>query len=209
MMNNQATIGTILTGRDAQRQAHLAQIRAVIAATPNPGVLTAEEQEDLILMREEEKLARDVYLHLYERWGLPPFHNISGSEQVHMDAILALLEQYNLPDPVQGLSRGQFRSPAMQALYDKLVEEGSRNQVEAIHVGLLVEELDIADLRTASSRTNKSHILEVYDELDRGSRNHLRAFYKWMQRLGSHYNPEHLSLSDFDSVAHSAHESCH
>ena len=43
-------------------------------------------------MREEEKLARDVYLTLYDIWGTPAFNNIASSEQTHMDAVLMLID---------------------------------------------------------------------------------------------------------------------
>ena len=56
----------------------------------------------MLFMREEEKLARDVYLTLYDAWRLAPFANISVSEQKHMNAMLLLLRKYGLPDPAAG-----------------------------------------------------------------------------------------------------------
>ena len=193
--------------RTAHRAAHVAQIRADIAATPR-GVLSAEERDDLLLMREEEKIARDVYIRMYARWGIRPFDNISGSEQAHMDAILALLEHYGERDPVQGMAIGQFHRADMQALYDGLIEQGLRSQTEAIRVGLLIEELDIADLQKTARRTNKPEIRAVYAELERGSRNHLRAFYRWKQMLGVDYAPQHLPTAEFERTGLSAHEMC-
>jgi len=46
--------------------------------------LTAEEETELVYMREEEKLARDVYLTLTDTWQLPIFWNIAGAKQRHM-----------------------------------------------------------------------------------------------------------------------------
>ncbi len=190
------------------RQAHLAKLRAEInASTVMP--LSQAERDDLFRMREEEKIARDVYLRLFDRWHLPPFGNISGSEQVHMDAILALLERHGLPDPAQGLDIGQFHNPNMQKLYNELVDQGLRSLEDSVQVGGLIEELDIADLRAAAKRTDKAEILAVYADLERGSRNHLRAFHRWMQRLGITYVPTHLSAADFERIALSGHESCH
>ncbi len=54
--------------------------------------LTSAEMEGILFMREEEKLARDVYLYLYEIYPLRPFLNISKSEQAHMDAIKYLID---------------------------------------------------------------------------------------------------------------------
>ena len=53
--------------------------------------MTQAEKDGLILMREEEKLARDVYLHSFDLYGVQIFSNISNAEQTHMDRILDLL----------------------------------------------------------------------------------------------------------------------
>ncbi|MGC9269922.1 DUF2202 domain-containing protein [Acidiphilium sp.] len=205
-MNHQPTEPPM--AQRAHRLAHVEQTRVALAAVDS-GALTEHERADLLLMREEEKIARDVYLQLYDRWGLRPFGNISGSEQAHMDMILLLLERHGLPDPAQGLAIGKFNDPALQALHDDLLARGLQSQAEAVRIGLLVEELDIFDLRVAASRTEKPEILAVYADLERGSRNHLRAFHRWMHQLGTHYTPVHLSIADFEAIAASAHESCH
>jgi len=196
-----------LADRTAHRTHHIAQLRADISAAPRLP-LDRLEQEDLLLMREEEKIARDVYQRLYARWGIRPFDNISGAEQAHMDAILALLEHHGLPDPAQGLAVGQFRRTDLQELFDHLVEQGLRSEADAVRVGLLIEELDIADLQKAAARTDKPEIRAVYAELERGSRNHLRAFYRWKQNLGIDYVPQHLPVEEFERTGQSAHEIC-
>ncbi len=199
--------GSAHLDRTADRKEHLAQIRSTVAAH-RPGELSTEERDDLLLMREEEKIARDVYLRLYDRWGIRPFDNIRGAEQAHMDAILALLTHYGLSDPAQGLEIGRFHRADLQDLYGRLVQQGLQSRENAIRVGLLIEELDIADLRSAAHRTVKTEILAVYAELERGSRNHLRAFYRWKQGLGIDYQPTHLPSDDFERIAHSAQEGC-
>ncbi|NOR83897.1 MAG: DUF2202 domain-containing protein, partial [Ardenticatenales bacterium] len=85
------------------------------------GVLTDAEASGLLYMREEEKLARDVYLTLFELWDFQSFANIARSEQTHTDAVQRLLERYDLPDPAGGQSVGEFTNPDLQALYDQLV----------------------------------------------------------------------------------------
>lgn len=170
--------------------------------------LSEVERADLLLMREEEKIARDVYAQLYERWGIRPFGNITGSEQAHMDMMGMLLRRYAVPDVVEGLAVGRFGTPPMQALHDQLMQQGLQSLGDAVSVGLHIEELDIADLRLTSSHTSNPEILLVYAELERGSRNHLRAFYRWKQHLGGHYQPTNLSLADFEQIAISPKETC-
>ena len=95
--------------------------------------LSPEEAAALLFMREEEKLARDVYNTLYEIWGQPTFTNIAASEQAHMDEIKLLLDRYSLADPA--LEPGSFTDPSLQALYDQLVAQGSVSLAEALKVG--------------------------------------------------------------------------
>ncbi|MDE1883809.1 MAG: DUF2202 domain-containing protein [Rhodospirillales bacterium] len=189
------------------RATHVAQIRAMIAAQPR-GDLTQGERDGLLLMREEEKMARDVYVRLHERWGLRPFANISGSEQAHMDMMQAMLEHFALPDPAQIFEAGQFHDAALQKLHDGLVEQGLKSLEGAVRVGLLIEELDVADLQKAKRKTKKPEILAVYEELERGSRNHLRAFYRWKEHLGIAYQASHLPQAELERIALSAHEPC-
>jgi hypothetical protein len=193
--------------RHQHRIEHMATLRQRMQSHAAQ-TLSAEEEHDLLHMREEEKIARDVYLQLGERWGLRPFVNISGAEQAHMDAMAALLAHYNLPDPAADLPVGRFRTPDFQALHDQLLARGLRSELDAIQVGLLIEELDIFDLVAARSRTRQPEILAVYEDLERGSRNHLRAFYRHLQQHRGEYVPQYMSLSDFEAVAWSERESC-
>ena len=87
--------------------------------------LTEAEEHYILYMREEEKLARDVYLTLYETWGAEIFANISDSEQRHMDAVKSLITRYGLVDPVVDDTLGAFTNPDFELLYDQLVEDGS------------------------------------------------------------------------------------
>lgn len=136
--------------------------------------LTDAEKANLLHMREEEKLARDVYNKLYELYNMPVFRNIAISEQRHMDAILNLLTGYGLTDPVAGKGPGEF-TPAFQPLYDELIAKGT-NLTEAFKVGVEIEELDIADLEKAINATEVPTLLRVYNNLLAASRNHLAAF---------------------------------
>jgi len=139
-----------------------------------PVALTAAEAATLGFMREEEKLARDVYLRMYELWSSQIFANIAVSEQRHMDALLTQLQKYNLPDPAQ--DQGVFTNPELQALYDQLIALGSQSELDALQVGVLIEETDIEDLLAALEGTTTASLRQVYTNLLRGSENHLAAF---------------------------------
>jgi hypothetical protein len=138
--------------------------------------LTAAETYWLTYMREVEKLARDVYIVQYDSWGSWVFSNISVSEQRHMDAIKNLLDRYGVPDPVGGNGLGVFTNPDIQSLYDDLIFQGSLSLVNALEVGVIIEETDIDDLYAALKSTKRRDIKKVYNNLLQASFNHLDAF---------------------------------
>lgn len=140
--------------------------------------LTTDEVDDLVFMREEEKLAHDVYATLYEKWGLPIFQNIADSEATHTAAVKVLLDRYGIADPAAGKGVGEFTNPDLQKLYNQLVAQGSKSLADALKVGIAIEELDIRDLQTRLARTSSADIKLVYNNLLRGSENHLRAFQR-------------------------------
>lgn len=175
---------------------------ATDTATPSSS-LQPEEVAALRLMREEEKLARDVYGALGAKWGLPLFTNIARSEQSHMDAVLGLLTAYHLEDPAAGNGPGVFTDANLQALYGQLVAQGSGGVTDALTVGARIEELDLADLARLSGQTARSDVLQVYANLMKGSRNHLRSFYG---QLGGDYTPQVLDEATFTAIVTSPHE---
>jgi len=163
--------------------------------------LTTDEKNDLTFMREEEKLARDVYLTLFDVWGTPVFANIATSEQQHMDAILNLLNLYNLPDPAAGKLVGEFVNEELQALYDALIARGKKSALEALMVGGVIEETDIEDLNAAMATSRLNNIDKVYQNLLNGSYNHLRAFASNIESLtGQPYVAQVVSQDIVDNI---------
>ena len=165
------------------------------------GELSAAEVEGILFMREEEKLARDVYLTLYEEWGLPIFQNIANAEQTHMDAIRTLIDRYGLEDPADNQDIGVFTNSTLQELYDQLTSTGSQSLAEALHVGAAVEEIDILDLEEYVAQTDKADIQLTYENLTKGSRNHLRSFVSTLKtQVGETYQPQYLSQEAYDAI---------
>ncbi len=168
-------------------------------------LLTGVEEEDLLFMREEEKLARDVYLTFYALYGdLTVFSNIASSEQMHMNAILKLLKKYNLDDPAAGNEIGEFTDEVLQELYLDLIEDGTVSALEALKVGGLIEEKDMYDIQLAIDRSQKADIDAVYESLLCGSRNHLRSF---AQNIGA-YKAQILPQAEVDAILASPMERC-
>ena len=164
-------------------------------------VLSENEAAGLIYMREEEKLARDVYVTLYQQWGSPLFNNIANSEATHTSAIKVLLDRYGIADPAAGNGVGEFTDPTLQKLYDQLVAQGSQSLVDALKVGAAIEEIDILDLQTRLAQTADADIELVYGNLLKGSRNHLRAFTSTLQRqTGEVYIAQYLSAEMYETI---------
>lgn len=138
--------------------------------------LTADEVTWLTYMREEEKMARDVYLMMYDKYKVPLFKNIATSEQRHMDAVKTLLDKYSVADPAAGKGIGEFTNPKIQALYTTLILQGSVSKADAFRAGVLIEETDIGDLNQAIAAARHDDIIKVYNNLLLGSYNHLDAF---------------------------------
>ena len=166
-------------------------------------VLTEAEKEDMLYMREEEKLARDVYIKLYEKWNIPIFDNISNSEQTHTDSMKFLIDRYGLKDTYVN-EIGKYTNEDLQLLYETLVEKGNLSLEDALEVGAAIEEIDIIDLKEAIANSDKADIKTVYENLMKGSRNHLRSFVSNMKSRGYSYVPQYLSQEEFDQIINSS-----
>jgi len=174
---------------------------------PSPQ-LTEQEKSDLLFLREEEKLARDVYIFAYERHGLNVFSNIAQSEQTHADQALNLLAYYGIADPADGLSVGQFSNQALQKLYDDLTAKAALSLPNALEVGATIEDMDIADLEGMMAHTSRPNILLVYSNLQCGSRNHMRSFVGLIDTMNGEYVPQYISQTDFDAIIATRNEKC-
>jgi len=153
--------------------------------------LSPAEIDTLLWMREEEKLARDVYLKLGKKWKQAIFNNIAASEQNHMDALLKKINTFGLEDPVLD-GYGKFHSPVLQDLYDRLIAEGSESYIEALRVGVEIEDLDIVDLIKAVEESNNLSLQTTYASLLEGSKSHLRAFVGSLDQQGADYQIEYI-----------------
>ncbi len=138
--------------------------------------LTQQQAQDLIYLREVEKLARDVYLTMFDKWGATIFSRIAMCEQHHTDAVKGLLDKYGVPDPVGHNGVGVFTNPALQALYDDLIAQGSVSLHEALEIGVVIEVLDIDDIEGMLPVFTQQDVLNVLTNLLAGSQHHLAAF---------------------------------
>ena len=161
--------------------------------------LTPQEIADLSVLREEEKLARDVYLYAYDTYGLAIFNNISKSEQTHMDKVLSLLDAYGLEDSAHP-DRGVFNKVELSELYESLTTKAALSLEDALQVGATIEDLDISDINEFLSRTQEPSIVVVYESLNCGSKNHIRSFNGQIESHGDTYAPQFISQDEFETI---------
>lgn len=168
--------------------------------------LSAAVAADLTFVRQEEKLARDVYLTLFERWGATSFSSIAQSEQQHMDVMQGLLATYSVADPVADAERGVFVDPMLQGLYGELVSRGETSLTAALAVGADIEDLDLVDIETRLGSGPPADVVAAYQSLMKGSRNHLRSYVSQLSGAGASYAPTYLTTEAYAAIIASAHE---
>lgn len=168
--------------RSASRAFALTAVVALSWAGQLAAQPSESETEQILFLKEEEKLARDVYMTLGTKWDLRVFQNIARSEQVHMDQVDTLLAAYGLTDPAFN-EIGRFQNPLLQHLYDRLTSEGSISLRTALGVGEFIEIIDIKDLEVLIASTDAPLIIGVAERLLAGSINHLAAFNRQLDLL--------------------------
>jgi hypothetical protein len=164
--------------------------------------ISEAEIEGILFIREEEKMARDIYLlfsSIYDEISI--FENIANSEQRHMDAIKNLIDKYNLVDPVGDNPIGVFENNDIKDLYNELISHGKISLINALSVGRFIEEYDINDIRHHIGETDKADLIRVYENLLEGSYNHLRSFVSVLEQQGGTYNLDTiLSTDDLNEI---------
>lgn len=169
--------------------------------------LSKQEMEDLQFLKEEEKLARDVYLYSYDLYGQNIFKNISNSEQSHMNSVTIILKKYGVED-LSLADRGDFSNTVLQSLYDDLTNLALESLEGALIAGATIEDLDINDINSFIGNTRFQDISDMYALLNCGSRNHLRAYTNNLEGLGVLYVPQFLLLEEYNSIINSDNEKC-
>jgi len=161
--------------------------------------LTQNEIDDLSFLREEEKLARDVYIYSYNKYQIEVFNSISNSEQMHMNSVLNLMNIYGIPDSAS-TEIVVFNNQDLQEIYDNLIIQSDISSLEALTVGAIIEDLDINDIDHFINNTTKEDILTVYDKLTCGSKNHIRSYTNQLENNGITYIPQFISIEYYNSI---------
>lgn len=168
--------------------------------------ISLTDEESLLYIIEEEKLARDVYEHLYSLWGSNQFNNIKSSEQTHMNTVAQLLVDNNISYTL--LAPGMFNNTDLQTLYNQLITQGSISLMEAFKVGMTIEDVDIYDLQIRIAETSNQAIIDAYNFLICGSKNHMRAFYNGLNNTGGTYAPQFITVDEYNTILSGSNGPC-
>jgi hypothetical protein len=169
--------------------------------------LTQAEIDDLNFLREEEKLARDVYLFSFNKYQITIFNTISQSEQKHMNSVLNLMNKYGIPDSASTVV-GVFNNPDLQVLYTSLIQQSEISYIEALKIGATIEDLDINDINYFIGNTTKSDLLNVYNNLTCGSKNHIRSYTSQLSENNVNYVPQFISVNYYNQILSESNGGC-
>lgn len=144
---------------------------------------------------DEERMAGEIYRSFGEQWKLRPFQNIPRAEARHQAALTQLAQRAGVTiAPTTAV--GRYATPEIQARYEALIARGRDSEVEALKVGALIEEQDIADLRVLVATTDNADLRAVAAALEAGSRHHLRAFVRNLKARGVAYESQVLPAEE-------------
>lgn len=169
--------------------------------------LTEVEVEMLKYVREEEKMAHDVYYVLSEIYKKPIFKNIMKSEQNHMDKVWCLLIHFNVEDPASD-EIGKFTNDEIQELYNYLVDLGTKNIIDGLTAGAIIEDYDIYDIEHWMSQTDNEAIISVFSNIVCGSGNHLISFTRLLDGFDIEYIPEYITSDEYQDILDAGSQLC-
>ena len=166
------------------------------ATVASEGKLTQTELENLNYLRDEEKLAYDVYQTLGDKWAINAFQNISNSEERHQSKVVSLLNAYGHEDMSGKLELGKFANKDIENFFNTLTSEGNKSLIDALYVGATIEVLDIKDIDNMMTETKKPDVLAVLQILKSGSENHLSAFKRQIEKIENYDESKLIKLEE-------------
>jgi hypothetical protein len=162
--------------------------------------LSPREEEGVLFIWEEEKVARDLYTELYRETKESIFMDLARSEQSHMDQAKTLIDKYDLKLPVEEDEYGAFSNETLIGLYNDLLAQGMRSREDALKVAATFEEISIVDLEKGLEVAENEDVIVVFRGLLAGSRKHLRSYVRDLEDMNIVYTPQYISQREFDEV---------
>lgn len=205
-------------------------LNAAVAPVVGAATLDHAEETHLVFMREEEKLARDVYLTFAQMYpNQPVFQTIATiSEQTHTDTLHDKLAMYLITDPNPdandlpssiGVFTGVEYGPYFTEKFTTLTSMGMQSELHALYVGALIEELDMHDIVQCPkvivetdpaieedgcglNYTDERPLKQAYSSLVAGSESHLKAYVGQIEAVigVGNYEAQYLTQEQVDAI---------
>lgn len=180
----------------------LAVLLSLPVLAQNTESLSESEKSSLTYMAQEEKVAEDFYLEMYNTHGLSFFRSISKSESKHKELILQVMSKFGVPGPLSGeySTAGKFKDKELQDLYTDLLRKGSYSVLDGLIQSARFEEKDIQDLGRFMESSSNEYVVSTFSKLKKVSENHLKVIVNNVKSRGADYVPATLTTEEFDKI---------
>ncbi|MEN6611781.1 MAG: DUF2202 domain-containing protein [Methanoregulaceae archaeon] len=169
--------------------------------------LNASELNDVIYLQEAEKAERDLFQTFSTRYNsITIFSSMATNAAAFMKADDIILSRYNISNPEEA-QVGVFANQKLQHMYDAATNEGSFTLENALQASAMSEDMHIADLSGAISRTDNQDLAYMYGKELSLSRNDLRLIVGQIQGFGGNYTPVYITADSYNAIISSPIES--
>ncbi|MFA5358953.1 MAG: DUF2202 domain-containing protein [Patescibacteria group bacterium] len=171
--------------------------------------LGEKEKTGLVYLAGEEKMLRDFFAKMAEKYREKPFGYLATAESGHVAAVKILLEKYELADQAgMDLPTGEFADKKIKEFFDKQTVAGEASGEAALVAGLEMIEFNIKDIEQFTFSTARPDLRQSYNLLAQVARNHLRELWKSLPEKEGElkYKPKYISEEQFKSIVDSATE---
>ena len=103
-----------------------------------------------------------------------------------MLAVLRLITAFKITDNSNN-NPGEYTNAHIKDLYQQLIAMGNISLIDALKVGVLIEQTDISDLDKELLAVQNASVKTVYTNLKAGSNAHLKAYIWNLKVLGVVY----------------------
>ncbi len=127
---------------------------------------------------QEEKLMRDVFRNLFERYDIYAFKKAADVADEHYDKLMKLLADHGIHIDVPD-TKGVYTSAIFEKLYVDAIEAGSKSLADAMRVGRELESINIMDLKHRDVYKADKCIRDVLDSFIADADKRFRTFALW------------------------------
>lgn len=161
--------------------------------------LTTDEIEFIYAVREDEKLAHNLYIYFVTQYPTArQLANIGNAEINHITTIERVFTYYEIDFPTLG-QPGVFTDENRQAIYTRLTAQGSTLH-EAYQVMAALEEENIVIYSKVASELTNPNLQLIINNLAQSSENHFKVLVNQITAWGSIYTPTLLEASQYEEI---------